>query len=163
MTSDDISATRRFLETGAHDRQIVSFFPVLLARASDQVCPAFGLQEFRGLMGAVLENPRIAGDSKTRGAAHYFNGLGFEKEGRLDDAVGQLDRSFEAWPEIDVRLRQVVWLLSANRPEDARQYLDLARQFREKRFWRRNLRDEDIESLQQMIDDRSRINAPTPK
>jgi tetratricopeptide (TPR) repeat protein len=155
ITPEHISATRRFLETGAHDRQIVSFFPVFLARASDHACPTFGLQEFRSLIRAVLENPRIAGNAKTRGAAYYFNGLGFEKEGSLDEAVNQLDMSFQAWPEIDVRLRQVVWLLSAGRTEDAQQYLDLARQFREERFWRSNLRDEDIELLQQMINERS--------
>jgi tetratricopeptide (TPR) repeat protein len=163
ITPEHISAARRFLGTGAFDRQIVTFFPVLLARAGDAVCPIFDLQEFRSLIGAVLDNPRIAGDSKTRGAVHYFNGLSLEKEGRLDEAVNQLDMSFEAWPEIDVRLRQVVWLLSAGRTEDAQRYLDLTRQFREERFWRRNLRDEDIKSLQQMINDRSRNSAPTPK
>jgi tetratricopeptide (TPR) repeat protein len=162
ITPEHISAARRYLETGVYDRQIVTFFPVLLARASDGACPGFDLQEFRSLIGAVLENPRIA-RAKTRGAVHYFNGLSFEKEGRLDEAVNQLDMSFEAWPEIDVRLQQVVWLLSAGRTEDARWYLDLARQFREERFWRRNLRDKDIESLQQIINDRSRNSAPTPK
>jgi tetratricopeptide (TPR) repeat protein len=155
ITTSDIDAAQSFLANGAYDRQVVTFFPVLHARAEHRDCPVFGLAEFRALLNAARDNPRIGGEKKTRGAIHLFKGITFYQEGRLDEAIEQLSTSFEAWPEIDVRLRQVVWLLSAGRTEDARQYLDLARQFREERFWRRNLRDKDIESLQQMIDDRS--------
>jgi tetratricopeptide (TPR) repeat protein len=150
-----IDAARQFLASGAYDRQVATFFPVLHARAEGRDCPDFGLAEFRALLAAARDNPRIGGDDKTRGAIHLFKGIVWYQEGRLDEAVEELDQSFDAWPEIDVRLRQVVWLLSAGRSADAQRYLDLARQFREERFWRTNLREKDMASLQQMIDDRS--------
>lgn len=153
ITRRQIDATRAFLGGGAYDQQIVTFFPVLLARADEQACPAFGLAEFRELLDAAQGNRRIGGNRKTRGAIHLYRGITFYQEGRLDEAVEQLDRSFDAWQEIDVRLRQVVWLLSAGRTEDAQRYLDLALRFREERFWRSNLRDADIEALQRHIDD----------
>lgn len=150
-----IDAARQFLASGAFDRQVATFFPVLRARVEERDCPDFGLAEFRELLDAARNNPRIGGDAKTRGAIHLFKGITFYQEGHLDKAIEQLDASFEAWPEIDVRLRQVVWLLSTGRTADAHQYLDLARQFREEKFWRRNLRQQDIESLQAMINSRS--------
>ena len=133
----------------------MTFFPVLHARANGRDCPVFSLDDFRQLLDAAQANPRIGSDNKTRGAIHLFRGISFYQQDRLDEAVRQLDASFEAWPEIDVRLRQVVWLLSANRTLDAQRHLDLARQFRAERFWRKNLRGKDIESLQQIINDRS--------
>ena len=155
ITPAHIEATRQFLANGAFDRQVATFFPVLHARAEAQDCPDFGLAEFRDLLDAARDNPRIGGDDKTRGAIHLFKGITFYQEGRLDEAVQQLDASFDAWPEIDVRLRQVVWSLSAGRVADAQRYLDLARQFREERFWRKNLRQQDVESVQMMIDTRT--------
>ena len=161
ITPGTVAATRTYLEQGAHDQQIVTFFPALLARAGEGSCPSFELREFRHLLDATLQNPRIGGDPKTRGAAYYFMSLALEREGRLNEAVEQLDLSFDAWPEIDVRLRQVAWLLSAGKVEEAKKYLDLARQFREEKFWRKNLRDSDLKALQQRIDEmqRTRPNA----
>lgn len=156
ITRPQIDATRTYLERGAYDQQIVTFFPVLHARAESQVCPVFGLAEFRQLLDAAESNPRIGNHAKTRGAVHLYRGITFYQEGRLGDAVEQLDHSFDAWPEIDVRLRQVVWLLSAGLTEDAGRYLDLARQYRDARFWRKNLRDNDIKALQRRIDELSR-------
>lgn len=153
ITTEETAATRAFLERAPHDQQIVTFFPVLLARAIDQVCPVFDLLEYRALLDAALRNPRIGEHPKTRGAIHYFKGIAFQRERSLDQAVEQLDLSFEAWPEIDVRLQQVVWLLSAGRADEAQRYLDLARQFRESRFWRENLRQGDFEALQRQIDE----------
>lgn len=156
LTRDHIDTARVFLERGTYDQQIPTFFPVLLARVENNACPVFGSVEFRGLLDAALGNSRIGGNKKLRGAALYFKAISLYGDNLLDEAVGQLDQSFDAWPEIDVRLQQVVWLLSAGRPEDARRYLDLARQFREEQFWRKNLRDKNIDALQHMIDERSR-------
>ena len=151
ITAETIVATRTYVERGAHDQQIVTFFPVLLARATDGVCPAFDLTEFRKLLDATLRNPRIGGNPKTRGAAHYFMSLAHERDGRLNEAIEQLDLSFDAWPEIDVRLRQVAWLLAAGNADEAQRYLDRARQFREEHFWRKSLRESDVKALQQQI------------
>lgn len=161
ITPETITATRTYVGQGAHDAQIVSFFPVLLARATDGVCPAFDLREFRKLLDATLQNPRIGGNPKTRGAAHYFMSLALERDGRLNEAIEQLDLSFDAWPEIDVRLRQVVWSLSAGEADEAQRYLDLARKFREERFWRKSLRESDLEALQQQVNELRRVRKKT--
>lgn len=158
ITRGHINTTRTFLERGSYDAQIVTFFPVLHARAETGDCPHLGLAEFRELLDAAQGNPRIGGHRKTRGAIHLFRGITYYQEGRLGEAIEQLDLSFAAWPEIDVRLRQVVWLLSAGRPDDARQYLDATRRYRDERPWRRNFRDRDIDALQRNIDEMRRSN-----
>jgi tetratricopeptide (TPR) repeat protein len=155
LKPEHLSATQAFIARGRHDQQIVTFFPVLFARANNQDCPLFGFEEFRALLDAAQNNPRIGINRKTLGAIHLYKGITYHQERQLDAAVEQLDRSFDAWPEIDVRLRQAVWLLSAGRIDEAQAYLDLAKQFRRERFWRNSLREEDVEALQRLINERS--------
>jgi hypothetical protein len=70
----------------------------------------------------------------------------------LDDALTALDLSYEARPEIDIRLQQIVWLLAAGRPDEAQRYLDLARQHEYGFFSIKDLRASDLNILQQQID-----------
>ena len=152
LTPDQVAATRKYLEAGSHDQQINGFFSALLARAVDNACTAFTLAEYQATLDAALRNPRIGGNPKTRGAAHYFKGLAYEREGMVDSAVEQLDRSYEAWPELDVRLQQLVWVLSRGRVDDAERYLELARQHLDRRIWSRRLREADLQAFEQQID-----------
>jgi tetratricopeptide (TPR) repeat protein len=87
-----------------------------------------------------------------RGAVHYHKGILYEKTGNLDEALKSLDASYEARPEIDIRLQQIVWLLASGRNDEAQQYLDLAQQHSYGFFSVSNLRDADLNTLQQQID-----------
>jgi len=70
----------------------------------------------------------------------------------LDQALEDLDASYAARPEIDIRLQQIVWLLASGRHDDAQHYLSLARQHKYGFFSVSNLRDADLNTLQQQID-----------
>ena len=101
---------------------------------------------------AFLLNPHIGQNSSLRGAVLYHKGILYENSGRLDDALTALDLSYEARPEIDIRLQQIVWLLAAGRPDEAQRYLDLARQHEYGFFSIKDLRSSDLNVLQQQID-----------
>ena len=153
LTPDQVEAAQAFLGSGRHDEQIIGFFSALLARAGDDVCTSFGLADYHVTLDAALRSTIIGSNPKTRGAAHYFKGLAYEQNGELDAAVEQLDMSYDAWPDLDVRLQQLVWVLSRGRVDDAERYLDLARQHLGQRFWSRGLREADLQALQQQIEE----------
>lgn len=152
LTPEQVDATQRYLRHGAYDQQIIGFFMPLLSIASKEQCSAFGMDEFQHALDAVLENPALSKDGRTRAAAHYFKGLGYEKAGQLDAAIQQLDLSYDVIPELDIRLQQVVWLLNSKQPDDAEHYLELTREHRDRHSWAGNLRESDLLLLQQQID-----------
>jgi len=156
LRPEQVVAIRSYVENGPHDYQLVSFFQALLSTATRGSCNAYSLVDLQETLDAVLRNPIMVKNPKTRGAAHYFKGIAYEQAGQLDVAIDQLNLSYDAWPEIDIRLQQVVWLLSHGRADEAETYLDRARQHLSKRFWRRGLREADMQALQQGIDEMRR-------
>ena len=86
-----------------------------------------------------------------RGAVHYFKGIALHLAGDVDAAVSHLDRSYEAVPEIDIRIQQIVWLLESGRANDAEQYLRLARQDLAGRRWTRRVLNDDLQILHERI------------
>ena len=162
LTPDQVAATQAFLGSGSHDQQINGFFSTLLARAVDNACTAFSLADYHATLDAALRSAVIGGSPKTRGAAHYFKGLAYARNGELDAAIEQLDLSYDAWPDLDVRLQQLVWLLSRGKVDEAERYLELARQHLDKRFWSRGLREADLLSFQQQIEEARRLLQDSP-
>ena len=165
LRPEQVDATHSYVENGTHDFQLVSFFQALLSTAARRSCDAYNLANFQETLDAVLRNPVMARNLTTRGAAHYFKGIAYGKAGQIDAAVNQLNLSYDASPEIDIPLQQVVWLLSQGRANEAEKYLDRARQHLGQRFWRRGLREADLQALQQSIDEMRRpmLNKQAPE
>lgn len=151
LTIEHVDATQKFLERSSYDRQVVAYLSPLISNAADQTCSALGFAEVHALFDALLRSPTIAKSSIVRGAIYYHKGIAYEKTRNLGSAVEQLDLSYSANPEIDIRLQQIVWLLAADKADDAERYLALARQHGEGRYFERNLRKADLNILQQRI------------
>jgi len=152
LTTADIGATQEFLESSGHDLQLIAYLAPLTANAATHTCDALGFAEVQSIMDALLRNPILAHSGAVRGATHYRKGVAYKMTGDLDKAVTQLDLSYLANPQIDIRLQQVVWLLGAGRTDDAEHYLLLARQHEKGRFLRHSLRAADLDALRQNID-----------
>lgn len=152
LRPEQVVATQSYVESGVHDYQLVSFFGTLLSTATRGTCSTFSLVDVQETLDAVLRNPIMVRNAETLGAAHYFKGVAYERAGQLDAAVEQLNLSYDARPEIDIPLQQVVWLLSQGRTDEAERYLDVARQHLSKHTWRRGLREADLQAFQQRID-----------
>jgi len=86
-----------------------------------------------------------------------IKGIAYKTTGALDRALEQFDLSYLANPEIDVRLRQVVWSLENGDAELAEHYLLLAKQHGSKRILRRSFCGTEMTMLQEEID---RLRAP---
>ena len=152
-TPDDVNATLQFLEGSKFDTQISGFLGPLVSNAAAGSCDALGFSELDALFDALLRNPGMARNGISRGISHYFKGIAYEQNGNLTDALEQLDLSYVANPEIDIRFQQIVWLLAAGRPDEAERYLILARQHGRESLLRRDIREADLSSLQQQIDE----------
>jgi len=151
-TPDDVNATLQFLERSKFDMQISGFLGPLVSNAAAGSCDALGFAELDDLFDALLRNPTMARSAISRGITHYFKGIAYEQNGNLAGALEQLDLSYVANPEINIRLQQIVWLLAAGRPDEAERYLILARQHGRENPLRRSIREADLNILQQRID-----------
>ena len=156
LTVEQVDTTKRFLEQGAYDRQVIGFLNPLISNAATSKCTALGFAEVHALFDALLRNPVMVKSDTLRGATRYHNGMAYNMVGNLDEALKQFDLSYEAKPEIDIRLRQVVWLIEAGNTDLAEHYLVLAQQHGKGQFLRSSYRDADLSTLQQRID-RARI------
>ena len=152
-TPDDVNAILRFLERSKFDMQISGFLGPLVTNAAAESCDAFGFAELDALFDTLLRNPTMARSGISRGIAHYFKGIAYEQNGNLAGAVEQLDLSYVANPEIDIRFQQIAWLLAAGRPDEAERYLILAEQHGRENLLRRNIREADLKILRQRIDE----------
>ena len=152
LTPEQVRTTMRFIRQADHDRQVAGFLGPLIANVTDDSCDALDDRELQAIFDSLLLNPSMGKDPILRGAVHYHKGMLYKKSGNLDNAVDSLDTSYNANPEIDIRLQQVVWLLAAGRIDEAQHYLTLARQHEFGLFSFRNLRDADLDTLQQKID-----------
>ncbi len=139
------------ISSSNYDLQLVNYLPVLRNNAFAGTCSAFGAEELHDLFDSLLSNPRISANNIALGAILYNKGLAYARSGDLDLALLQLDHSFDANSLIDIPLQQTVWLLEANRPLDAQQYLSLARQHEHQPIVRRSYRDSAFEQLQREI------------
>jgi len=151
-TPDDVKATLQILEGSKFDTQIAGFLGPLISNAAAGSCDALGFAELDMLFDTLLRNPTMARSSLSRGIAHYFKGIAYERNGKLGEALEQLDLAYVANPEIDIRLQQIVWLLAAGRPDEAERYLILAKQHGRENLLRRDIREADLNILQQRID-----------
>jgi len=115
-------------------------------------CDTLDPEGLQTLFDSLLLSPHMGKNAGLRGALHYHKAILYEYSGRLDDALTSLDLSYEARPEIDIRLQQIVWLLAAGRPHEAQRYLGLARQHKYGFFSISGLREADLDTLQQQID-----------
>ena len=156
LTVEQVDTTKRFLEQGAYDRQVIGFLNPLISNAATSKCTALGFAEVHALFDALLRNPVMVKSDTLRGATRYHKGMAYNMVGNLDEALKQFDLSYEAKPEIDIRLRQVVWLIEAGNTDLAEHYLVLAQQHGKGQFLRSSYRDADLSTLQQRID-RARI------
>lgn len=152
LSADDLQATTRFIKRAGFDRQIVGFLKPLISNVTANTCDALDPRGLQALFDSLLLNPHMGKNSILRGAVQYHKAILYEKSGNLDDALKSLDASYEARPEIDIRLQQIVWLLASGRIDEAQHYLDLARQHRHGFFSISNLRGADLDALQQQID-----------
>jgi tetratricopeptide (TPR) repeat protein len=151
-TTKQVRETLSFLEHSRFDKQIAGFLGPLISNVTAGSCDALGFAEIDELFDALLRNSTLARHSTSRGPAHYFKGIAYQHSGNLTGALEQLDLAYAAKPEIDIRLQQIVWLLEAGRPDEAERYLDLARQHGKENFFGRNVREADLNILQQRID-----------
>ena len=152
LTVEQVDTTKRFLEQGAYDRQVIGFLNPLISNAATSKCTALGFAEVHALFDALLRNPVMVKSDSLRGATRCHKGMAYNMVGNLDEALKQFDLSYEAKPEIDIRLRQVVWLIEAGNTDLAEHYLVLAQQHGKGQFLRSSYRDADLSTLQQRID-----------
>ena len=158
LTTSQVNETRVFLESSSQDQQITGFLMPLLEVAASKQCPAFGLDQYHAVLDALLRNPLIVRNVRMTGAIHYFQGLAHHREGHTGEAVESLDRSFDAAPEIDIRIQQVVWLLDEGNAEAARRYLDYAQQYLAGRRWTRRTMVDDMRVLQARVTELERLS-----
>lgn len=152
LTTVEVDATKSLLERGNHDSQIVGFLGPLISNAVSGSCASLGLADVHVLFDALLRNPTVAKSNISRGATHYNKGIAYKIMGDLDKALEQLDLSYVAKPDIDIRLQQVVWLLEEGDTELAEHYLALAKQHGNGRLLGRGFRTADMTILQQKVD-----------
>jgi tetratricopeptide (TPR) repeat protein len=152
-TVEQVRTTISFLEHSKFDTQIAGFLGPLISNVTAGSCDALGFAEIDQLFDALLRNSTMAKNASLRGVAHYFKGIAYQESGNLTGALEQLDLSYVAKAEIDIRLQEVVWLLAAGRPDAAEGYLTLARQHEKENLLRRNIRQTDLNILQQSIDE----------
>jgi tetratricopeptide (TPR) repeat protein len=152
LTTEQVRATTGFIKQADYDSQIVGFLSPLISNVASDNCDALDSRNLQKLFDSFLLNPAMERNSPLRGAVHYHKGILYEKTGDLNDALESLDASYAADPDIDKRLQQAVWLLASGRVDEAQHYLDLARRHEYGFFSIRNLRDADLETLQQQID-----------
>lgn len=156
LTVQDVDAAKRFLGRADYDLQIVGFLVPLMHNAENGTCVSLGLADVHVLFDALLRNPAMAKSRILRGATHYNKGIAYKNAGDLDKAHEQMDLSYRANPEIDVRLRQVVWSLENGETEMAEHYLALAKGHGKNRLLGRSFRSAELTFLQQEID-RTRV------
>ena len=152
LTAEQVDTTAKFLEHSGHDQQVVGFLGPLVANAATGKCASFGFEDVHILFDALLRNPTVAKSNILCGALHYHKGIAYKMMGNLDKALEQFDLSYTANPEIDIRLRQVVWSIEAGDAGLAEHYLVLAQQHGKGRIFRRGYRDADLSILRQRID-----------
>lgn len=151
LATAELDDLLRSFRTSEFDREIANYLPVLASNAAAGTCSGFGRDEFQVVLDNLLHNPNLATNGRAVGAIHYYKGIAHADAGELDLALQQLDLSYAANPLIDIPLQQTVWLLEANRPADAQDYLARARQHGRDSVIRRVYRDSDIELLQAEI------------
>lgn len=154
LTMQQTEEFLRLISYSNYDSRIASYLPALMNNVSTEACSVFGPDELHAVFDSMLGNPKISAHNASVGAILYNKGIAYAMSGDLDLALEQLDLSYAANPLIDIPILQTVWLLEANRPKDAEQYLSRARQHGRASFLRRNFRDSDIEYLQQQINRR---------
>ena len=152
LTVEQVDTTKRFLEQGAYDRQVVGFLNPLISNAATSKCTVLGFAEVHALFDALLRNSVMVKSATVRGATRYHKGMAYKMVGNLDEALKQFDLSYEAKPVIDIRLQQVVWLIEAGNTDLAEHYLVLAQQHGKGQILRSSYRDADLSTLQQRID-----------
>ncbi len=152
LSTEEIGTTTRFLEQSRYDLQIIGFLAPLVSNAAANTCGAFGFNEVQAVFDALLRNPVMSRNVVLRGATLYHKGIAYERSGDLDEALEQLNLSYAAKPEIDIRLLQIVWLLDSGKANEARHYLNLARRHAQERFIVGGVREQDLNTLQQRID-----------
>ena len=157
-TPRQVNETLSFLEHSKFDTQIAGFLGPLISNVTARSCNVLGFAEIDALFDSLLRNSTMARIAGARGAAHYFKGIAYQHSGNLAGALEQLDLSYVAKPEIDIRLQQIVWLLASGRPDDAERYLILARQHEKEHPLRRDIREADLNLLQMQIEEAKGLN-----
>ena len=152
LSAAELASTQAFLETAIHDQQTIGFFMPLLNNAAGKTCEEFRLDDYQATLDALLRNPVSKRDGYLRGALHYFKGRAYQEMDMTRAAVAQLDLSYDAVPETDVRLQQVVWLIGERQVDEADRYLDRLREHVDKRPTTRALFAADVDTLQGQID-----------
>jgi tetratricopeptide (TPR) repeat protein len=152
LSTEQVQATIQFIKHADYDSQIAQFLRPLVSNVTAGSCDALDSRKLQTIFDAFLLSPNMGQNSVLRGAVNYHKGILYKESGNLNAAMKSLDSSYEAGPNIDIRLQQVVWLLASGRIDEAQHYLDLARQHEYGFFAISNLRDADLNSLQQQID-----------
>ncbi len=152
LTHEQTRQMKVFLRSSEYDPQLIDYFGPLSAVATSDRCVNLGVADVNELFDAVLRNPETANNSILRGATHYHKGKLYKMTGDLGKALEQFDLSYSVKPQIDILLQQAVWLIEAGEGEQAEHYLHLARQHGEERLVKRDFRETDISTLQNIID-----------
>ncbi len=152
LTAEQVDSTREFLALSRFDRQVIAYFNPFISNAAADTCSVLGFDEVQSIFDSLLRNPAMSKNEILRGATHYHKGIAYKTTGNLPAALRQLDLSYAAKPEFDIRLRQVVWSIEAGQLDNAERYLNLSRQHDNDRAWSGALRTEDIASLQKILD-----------
>ena len=152
LTGQEVDAAKRLLGQGDYDRQIVGFLRPLMNNALSGTCASLDVADVHILFDELLRNPAMAKSGILRGSTHYNKGIAYKNMGDLGKAHEQMDLSYLANPDIDVRLRQVVWSLEDGDADSAERYLALAKRHGEERLLGRSFRTAELTFLQQEID-----------
>ncbi|MEO5376598.1 MAG: tetratricopeptide repeat protein [Magnetococcus sp. DMHC-6] len=116
------------------------------------LCPLITEEDILRMLKGVIANPAFSNDSKLMGNLYYFLGHLYVKQRDLNSAIESLELATFYMPnDIDIPLLQAVWLSSAGLPEQALMFVTKARKMDQNAGMSRNLRQNDIDQLERMI------------
>jgi tetratricopeptide (TPR) repeat protein len=147
-----IEETIAWLPKGRFDNASTDTLRTLVEWHTTGRCPQLTVNDLHRLLDAILANARFQTSGISLSNLYYLQGQLYAAQGHLSPAVEALDKAFVHRPNVDVVLRQALWLASAGLYNDALQYIEKARQVDQRAHTLlRNTREEDIDALQQLI------------
>ena len=92
----------------------------------EEICPVLTFESYNTLMEALLENP-VYNYPRSLQEIYYLKGVIGGQRRDLNEAMENLDKAYQATPNVDIALAQTTLLASAGLYDDALDYVQIAR------------------------------------